>query len=392
MLVRSQKTALIFSLVIISAVAAIGLLFGQSQEAKPPRVAPLVQQLGDDKFAARQEATRELHDIGEAAIPALIAAANNSDDAEVRWRAKQLVHSIMMFSKSTGMEWALVEAGEFQMGSPAAEKNRREDELAHPVRITKPFLIGKHEVTQLEYDRVMKANPSYFTKDAGGSPRVAREDTRLFPVERVTWFDAIEFCNRLSELDKLPPYYRLSAVERAGGSIKRAAVDVRGGAGYRLPTEAEWEYAARAGSKTRFYFGEANSGREANVKPEMVAGGYGGPTTKFRDYARTTEVGSFPTNAWGLADMHGNVSEWCWDWYDKDYYANSPAENPQGPSRGTARVQRGGSWLMQEDHARSASRMFLSPDDKKEYAGFRVARTPELTLQLQQALTNKGKP
>lgn len=369
----------------LCAVIALKTNFGESTQepseqaplAKSATIQKLVQQLGDQKYKLRQEATQELFLIGEPAIDALLIAAQNRDDAEIRWRARQLIHSILMQSKKTAMPLVFIAAGEFQMGSPEEESTRRADENEHRVRITEPFLLGKREVTQREYLQVMKYNPSRFKKVQRGSARAAEEDPAHFPVESVSWFDAIEFCNRLSSLDQFSPYYRLSKVQREGDSIKNATVEVLGGRGYRLPTEAEWEFACRAGSKTRFYFGNTNTGRESNVKPEMTTGGYGGAAPKWRDFARPTEVGSYPTNAWGLADMHGNVGEWCWDWYDKDYYAASPVENPLGPSTGTARVQRGGNWLMQEYHARSASRTPAAPQEGKEFAGFRVARTPE---------------
>lgn len=345
------------------------------EEPEPAQVGPLIKQLGDDDFERREAAGHELHELGMKALRS-VQSATKSDDPEIRWRARQLVRMILFKSKATGLDLVMIESGEFKMGSSEAEPDRRGDEPQHAVKITRPFLLGKFEVTQSEYEKVMKTNPSWFTKGAGGAGKVAGEDTSRFPVERVSWFDAIEFCNKLSELDGFAPYYRIAGETRDGTSIKSATVTVAGGKGYRLPTEAEWESACRAGTKGAFFFGTQNTGREANVKPATVPGGYGGPTPKFRDFTRTTPVGFFPPNAFGIYDMHGNVAEWCWDWYDKTYYGTSPVEDPQGPATGNQRVMRGGSWLDLEGGCRSASRFWQTPDERKEYAGFRIARTP----------------
>ena len=271
----------------------------------------------------------------------------------------------------------LIEAGEFEMGSWELEQGRRADETQHRVEISRPFYIGVCEVTQEEYQKVMGVNPSAFAAGSRDQSKIGKNATARHPVESVSWFDAVEFCNRLSVNDKLDPYYRLTDVTRDKNSINGAVVTMLGGPGYRLPTEAEWEYACRAGTKSIFFFGGVNTGREANLTPPVVAGGYGGSFPKWQHSSRPSKVGSYEANDWKLHDTHGNVAEWCWDWYSSDYYTKSPATDPQGPETGKQRVVRGGSWLVTEKDCRSASRYWLTPDECKNYVGFRVVRNAD---------------
>jgi formylglycine-generating enzyme required for sulfatase activity len=165
----------------------------------------------------------------------------------------------------------------------------------------------------------------------------------------------------------------MTDVELDGNSIMHATVAIDGGNGYRLPTEAEWEYACRASSRQRFHFGVKTDSRRANLQSRTVVL-YGSSVNS--SLKRTAETGSYKPNAWGLYDMHGNVAEWCWDWYGEDYYGRSPRQDPRGPDHGRHRVLRGGSWLLNESGCRSASRFYLTADQRTSFAGFRVARTP----------------
>ena len=238
----------------------------------------------------------------------------------------------------------LIPAGKFLMGSADADKDALDSEKPqHEVRITRPFYLGVHEVTQGQYQAVMGQNPSQFR----GSDDL--------PVEGVSWLDAVRFCNKLSEREGLKPYYRI------GGD----AVTIAGGDGYRLPTEAEWEYACRAGTTTRFSFGDDESALDQ----------YAWYSANSKD--QTHPVGEKQPNAFGLYDMQGNVFEWCWDGYHADYYKQSPANDPQGPERAANRVIRGGSWnydLRLPRFARSAVRGWIVPEGRNCILGFRVAR------------------
>jgi len=264
------------------------------------------------------------------------------------------------------------------MGSHVNEKDRRDDERQHTLRITRPFLIGTHEVTQDEYAAMMDQRPSWFSPNGEGADKVAKLKTGRFPVDSVTWFDAVEFCNRLSERDGYEPYYSIDRVKFENMSYVSARVKTVGGTGYRLPTEAEWEYACRAGSTTAFHFGNTDGG--GNYQYRVSTRNYGIGSKKL---GRTTTVGSYKPNAWGIYDMHGNVSEWCSDWYDKSYYANSPAADPNGPPTGDHRVLRGGSWLVKQTSCRSAARFWNVPGKVNLYIGFRIARTPTYKAKLQ---------
>ncbi len=254
-------------------------------------------------------------------------------------------------TNSIGMKLVRVEPGVFLMGSPESENERFDDEHQHEVEITRPFHVGVYEVTQEQYERVMGKNPNYFSSTGAGKDTVNGMDTRQFPVDEVAWKDAVEFCRQLSKLPE----------EKANERL------------YRLPTEAEWEYISRDGPFFKkpsppFSFGNSLSASQANFDGNFPYGG----TAKGVYLERPTKVGSYPPNPLGLYDLHGNVWEWCADWCDKDYYKNSPRQDPQGPENGERRVLRGGSWVSYGRLCRAAYRNGNAPGDRVNYYGFRV--------------------
>lgn len=254
-------------------------------------------------------------------------------------------------------EFVLINGGTFQMGSPESEAWRVEDETAHTVTVS-DYYISKFEVTQAEYQAIMGENPSAFTGDD-------------FSVERISWMDAIQYCNTRSVQEGLTPAY---AVDGQNVSWDRSAN------GYRLPTEAEWEYACCAGTETPFNTETSISADEANYwghYPYLIVDNYfsqGDLETKPGVYRQTTvPVGSFEPNAWGLYDMHGNVGEWVWDWYGS--YETAEQTDPTGPASGTLRVNRGGGWNDFAKNLRSAYRATLPPDSASFNIGLRLVRS-----------------
>ena len=223
-------------------------------------------------------------------------------------------------TNSIGMKMRLIEAGSFLMGtSEDVEYGPSNERPAHTVRISKAFYIGVYEVTQSEYERVMGTNPSRF------------DDGPNYPVEFVSWYDANEFCERLSAME---------------------------GVRYRLPTEAEWEYACRAGTTSAYYWGDSMDGDYAWYHENSGR--------------RTQPVGLKKPNAWGLHDMNGNVSEWCYDKFKRHFYSESPEVDPTGPTAGGGvRVIRGGDFI---HDVRSASRLDIPPQRTDRHHGFRVVR------------------
>ncbi len=219
----------------------------------------------------------------------------------------------------SGTEMVLIPAGRFTMGD-----EKEIDAKPHEVVISS-FYIDKYLVTQEQYKEVMGENPSRWKGDKN-------------PVEQVRWSDAVKYCNARSLKEGLRPCYDLQTW--------KCNFDANG---YRLPTEAEWEYACRAGSKTAYFFGDSSSKLSDYAWHEGNSGGKPRP------------VGQKKPNPWGLYDMHGNVWEWCNDFYQVDYYQQSPEENPKGPATGETKVVRGGAWKFSADSCRSGYRYNEDP-------------------------------
>jgi len=295
-----------------------------------------------------------------AVTPAIWAANANVDDGDPA-----------RFTNSIGMEFVKIPVGIFTMGSPADEPERDSDERQHDVIISSEFHIQISEVTVGQW-RV-------FAKDAGYKTDAEREgwswiwngkkwekkegcrwDAPGFeqsdhhPVTCVSWNDAEEFVKWLNRKEGLTAILNFRKNEHA--SI------------YRLPTEAEWEYACRAGTETPFYTGQCMRATDANYDGRFPMPGC--PGGMYRQ--KTTRTGSFPCNAWGLFDMNGNVWEWCEDW--KGNYPEGRTSDPKGPEHGKKKVMRGGGWHNKARYLRSADRSTGLPDVRAHYLGFRVAK------------------
>ena len=248
--------------------------------------------------------------------------------------------SVFSFEKtlnnSLGMEFILISSGTFTMGSPPNESYRGTSEVQHQVTISKPFYMQTSEVTLKQWHSIM-----------GRRMRVFQKGGDNMPVIRVSWLDSMKFINRLNSM---------------------------GEGRYRLPTEAEWEYAARAGTTTAYYWGDTIDCEKAM---------YGNNSLKYDvcqlyiksiglQIDRPAPVKTYRPNPWGLYDMHGNVWEWCMDWFGD--YEKNPVTDPKGPASGTMRIRRGGSWFKYDYSCRSANRSFGHPATRFQTTGFRLVR------------------
>lgn len=263
----------------------------------------------------------------------------------------------------TNLAW--IPPGTFTMGSPSNEVERLDWEGPQTVvTLTRGFFMGKYEVTQGEYTDVMGDNPSNFRNgitgaDNGGTGEAVTNELR-HPVESVSWFDATNYCAQLTER------------EREAGRMPA-------GYAYRLPTEAEWEYACRSGTTSAFHYGPALRSGTANFNGQYeydsIVGRTNNPAGIY--LGRTTIVGSYEANGWGSYDMHGNVWEWCSDWFDFSGLPGGRVSDPQGPSSGSSLV-RGGSWARHAWHCRSAGRFNEGyfRNDRDVTFGFRVVLAP----------------
>jgi uncharacterized repeat protein (TIGR02543 family) len=277
-------------------------------------------------------------------------------------------------SGTSDIEMVWIPAGTFIRGSNDSLDFDANASPAHQVTLTSGFLIGKYHVTQDQYQAVMGSNPSWFHGGSGREPAAGEVQGRR-PVESVNWYDALVFCNRLSILEGLTPAYEMqteantsiwSTDPNTWGAVPSEFINTRwdavrvvtGSTGYRLPTDAQWEYACRAGTTTAYNTGEMRSNNT----------GWNWENSN----SRTREVGRLPPNSWGLYDMHGNVWEWCWDWYGT--YSSGAQTDPVGASSGSYRVHRGGWWGIFEEIMRSAARSGWSADLQHYGIGFRVTR------------------
>ncbi|MCA9095100.1 MAG: SUMF1/EgtB/PvdO family nonheme iron enzyme, partial [Planctomycetaceae bacterium] len=287
---------------------------------------------------------------GLAIAPFDAATARKHQEAWARYMGTEVE-----ITNSIGMKLTLIPPGEFMMGSEKPEA-RSDEKPVHPVRLTKPFFLGTTEVTRREWELLMGPSPwggpifpkgkeefANLRKEFLGGPTEFVKERENYPINLVSHDDVVEFCRRLSEKE---------------------------GKEYRLPTEAEWENACRAGTNSSYYFGDTESDLDKYAWHLKNAGvlGIGG------EYAH--QVGLKKANQFGLFDMHGNLSEWCSDWYDEEYYSKFHQENPQGASSGLHRVSRGGSWKSDPKHCRTAHRDRFMPSEEFRELGFRLALVP----------------
>lgn len=311
-----------------------------------------------------------------AKMPAELVAPFSESDANLAKLAWARFLGTDKESKNTiEIDLVLIPPGEFMMGSPGEEIGRSPAETLHRVRLTRPYFLGATEVTNSQFDEFVRAT-KYKTEaelDKRGGHGIEKNGTdfeivsdrkytwrfadaqnrKNDPVMNVSWNDSIRFCNWLSKVENLPEYY----------TVDLASVKIRGGPGYRLPTEAEWEFAGRAGRDSAHSF------------PAGIALARYGNTSGTGDvFEYVSPVGTFRPNAFGLYDMHGNVWEWCWDWYGN--YPDSLVQNPSGAGSGLERVHRGGSFFNLQVECRSAARHKVAPWDRYFDLGFRVARDP----------------
>jgi formylglycine-generating enzyme required for sulfatase activity len=339
---RQKRMEMAFALV--SALACLLLVAVAFLLLRAPRAAQVPKLWAGSETDQGKDLPRASAVAADALVPKLLdcTGAGGVNGAEVRrfqeaW-AKHLgcqVEETVEVGGGVKMTFVLVPPGNFHMGSPAEEKDRSDGEIVHEVTLTEPFYLGQTEVTQAQYQALTGANPSHFR----GADR---------PVEQVSWEQARDYAAELTkkQADKLV---------------------------YRLPTEAEWEYCCRGGRPSTQPFGVGDGRALSSAEANFSGGPAGGGADKGPDPATTCRVGSYPANALGLYDMHGNVWEWCADWYGP--YPTGAVSNPTWPTAGSVRVIRGGSWFIPAKDCRAARRGRNEPSLRLPDLGFRLARS-----------------
>jgi formylglycine-generating enzyme required for sulfatase activity len=250
--------------------------------------------------------------------------------------------------------FVLINGGTFTMGLPLEENNKEKDSLQHEVCLSS-FYMSPYQVTQKEFTQILGFNPAPYTEPD-------------LPVEAVSWFDAIDYCNVLSEFDRLTPVYTVK-----GTCVKWN----RKANGYRLPTEAEWEFACRGGTKTLYYIEAFGDRINGNTNRRLWTYGNYDTGHVYSTQGRVVPPGSYPPNPFGLYDMMGNVYEWCWDLWGSDYYTKAPKQDPAGPDvpkdpMYPDRVLRGGCYFVTNVQVRSGNRDNSPPNIRFKGNGIRL--------------------
>jgi uncharacterized protein (TIGR02996 family) len=297
----------------------------------------------DEMGDPRGELVRIQQELRQAEVP-------HRDRVEARMR--ELLQAgveplTIMKTNSLRMEFVLIFPGEFLMGSPPREWGRHPREDLHPVRITEPFYLGCCQFTERDF--------FWMHDEASEELSVGFHRNRRLEPQLLSWFDCVILCNRLSGMERLSDQYRLADIQRGTGNtrpIQSATVEWLDTNGYRLSTEAEWEYACRSGTSSATPYGESLSRTDANFRGSKRKAG--------------PKFGVHPPNGWGLYDMIGNAWEWCWDWLDDDYYRQSPLLDPLGPAGGRFRAARGGGRQSNPQSCRSAFRNRLTPSNNTD--------------------------
>ena len=315
----------------------------------------------------------------DSAVEGIKTITVNYEDKQVNFCV-----GVYFLSSYPSFEMVLISGGDFLMGSPCNETDRRDTnegicdsgcctngnhELCSDPTCTQrsvkvsSFYISKYQVTQAEYQTVMRKNPSYFHGGTGREP-AADEDQGKRPVEMINWYEAIEFCNELSEREGKTPAYTIDKSTtdayntNAADTLKWTVTFNTGATGYRLPTEAQWEYACRAGTTTAYYNGSVMNDDQG--------------WSELNSNRKTHQVGLKPANPWGLYDMNGNVMDWCWDWFTQGYAGVADEFDPMGAVSGDRRVGRGGHWNAGSARMRSAQRMNVHQHTRFNDTGIRL--------------------